>query len=513
MEQSDNTKRIAKNTIYLYFRMLLLMVVSFYTSRVILAELGVEDYGIYNVVGGVVSMLGVLNSSLSGANSRFLAAAIGKQDIHELNKVMSCVKFIHWCLAAIVFFLAETIGLWFVYNKLVIPDTRIEAALYCYHLSVITIIISMISIPYNSLIIAREKMNAFAYISIFDALLRLLIVFLLEYQPYDKLIAFGFLTMLIQISIRLIYAIYCGKHFEESKIMPTYSKKFFRKIFNFSSYSLIGNLSCMFYNQGLSILLNMFFGPIVNAARAISQQVQGGCSNLVVNFQMAVQPQITKTWVNKEVKYNHMLITYSSRFSFYLSAIMVFPILYVTEDLLSLWLVTVPEYTIPFVRIALLCALIESFQHEMVAAIHATGEIAKFHIWEGCTLLTVLPASYICLRFLNVNAKDIMWVYFFIQLITQYIRIKIVLPQIGMPFRYYMGIVLIPILLPIFFYTIPIFLTKFINISSTKELFVFLLLGLFYTCFITYIFGLKKNEKQFVKKQLYRRFRKYYSTH
>ena len=295
MEQSDNTKRIAKNTIYLYFRMLLLMVVSFYTSRVILAELGVEDYGIYNVVGGVVSMLGVLNSSLSGANSRFLAAAIGKQDIHELNKVMSCVKFIHWCLAAIVFFLAETIGLWFVYNKLVIPDTRIEAALYCYHLSVITIIISMISIPYNSLIIAREKMNAFAYISIFDALLRLLIVFLLEYQPYDKLIAFGFLTMLIQISIRLIYAIYCGKHFEESKIMPTYSKKFFRKIFNFSSYSLIGNLSCMFYNQGLSILLNMFFGPIVNAARAISQQVQGGCSNLVVNFQMAVQPQITKT--------------------------------------------------------------------------------------------------------------------------------------------------------------------------------------------------------------------------
>ena len=169
MQQSDNTKRIAKNTLYLYFRMLLLMVVSFYTSRVILAELGVEDYGIYNVVGGVVSMLGVLNSSLGGANSRFLAAAIGKQDFLELNQIMSCIKFIHWCLAAIVFILAETIGLWFVYNKLVIPDTRIEAALFCYHLCVITIIISMISIPYNSLIIAREKLNAFAYISIFRA--------------------------------------------------------------------------------------------------------------------------------------------------------------------------------------------------------------------------------------------------------------------------------------------------------------------------------------------------------
>lgn len=500
MQQSDNTKRIAKNTLYLYFRMLLLMVVSFYTSRVILAELGVEDYGIYNVVGGVVSMLGVLNSSLGGANSRFLAAAIGKQDFLELNQIMSCIKFIHWCLAAIVFILAETIGLWFVYNKLVIPDTRIEAALFCYHLCVITIIISMISIPYNSLIIAREKMNAFAYISIFDALLRLLIVFLLEYQPYDKLIAFGFLTMLIQISIRIIYVIYCGRHFVESKIMPRYSKKFFSKIFNFSSYALIGNISSMFYNQGLSILLNLFFGPIVNAARAISQQVQGGCSSLVVNFQMAIQPQITKTWVNGEKEYNHSLIVYSSRFSFYLTAVLVFPILYSIEHLLKLWLVTVPDYTVPFVQITLLCALLEAFSHEMVAGVHATGQIAKFHIWEGCVLLLVLPVSYISLKYFSMKAENILWIYFSIQIMAQCTRMKIALPQIGMPLRFYFNKVIVPIIIPVFMYSIPLLFMSYISIVSWGKLLLLLIVGMCYVCIISYYGGLNIDEKKYIKK-------------
>lgn len=506
-KQSANNKRIAKNTIFLYFRMILLMGVSFYTSRVVLSELGVENYGIYNVVGGLVSMLSFIYSSLSGANSRFLAASIGEKKWEELKSLMACIKTIHWGLAIIVLVLAEIFGLWFLYHKLVIPEVRMSAALWCFHFSVITVFTSIISIPYNSLIIARERMDYYAYVSIIDAILRLSIVFLLDYQPFDKLIAYGFLVMLVQVCMRFMYLVFCNTYFEESKVQPQYSKEIFSKILKFSSFAFIGNISSILYNQGLSLMLNTFFGPIVNAARAIALQVQGGCSSLVVNFQMAIQPQITKTWVNGEKEYNHALIVYSSKFSYYLTSILVFPILYSTHELLELWLVTVPDYSLVFVRIALLCTLLEAFSHEMIAAVHATGNIGRFHICEGIVLLTILPITYICLKCFSVKVEHIMWVYFIIQFLAQCIRMKIALPQIDMSFSYYCRMVILPIFFPTLLYIVPIVCVKF-NIDSWEELMLLFFSGVFYICMVSYLFGLKHEEKRLVNNIINKQLKK-----
>lgn len=495
---SSSTKLVAKNTLFLYIRMIVLMGVTLFTSRIVLRALGVEDYGIYNVVAGVVSMLGVLNSTMSGANSRFMAFAIGNNNENQLKEVVANVKCIHYAIALIVIAIAETVGLWFVLNKLVIPEDRMIAAIWCYQASVVTLAITIISVPYNSLIIAHERMKAFAYISLLDAFLRLLVAYIIVLVDGDHLIWYSILMMSIQVAVRCVYTKYCNKFFLESRVSPKLTKQSAKEIFSFVSYSFIGNLSSMFYNQGLSVVLNIFFGPVVNAARSIAQQVQGGCSSLVVNFQMAIQPQITKSWAKNNLHYLHTLITYSSKFSYYLTAIMVVPILMCVKPLLRLWLEIVPDYTVAFVRIILLSALIESLSHEMCAASHATGDVAKYHIMEGILLILIVPLSYVSLRFYNVAPEYVFYIYFCIQFITQIVRVGIALPQIKMPIIDYVKGVIFPVVLCSVFYSVPVYFVNLDEGSGWLVVLCTLAVGLLYVAFTSFIFGMSNHEKKII---------------
>lgn len=314
---STNNRRIAKNTLLLYFRMLLMIGINLYTSRVILQVLGVEDFGINNVVGGVITMLGFLTGSLAGASSRYITYDLGKGDMEIMKKTFGNILSIHLLLAGLVVVIGETIGLWFMTTQLQIPETRETAAFWVYQFSIISFVLSVISVPYNASIIAHEKMSAFAYISIVDAVLKLLIVYLLLVISYDKLIVYAALFCCIQIFDRIVYSIYCRKHFEETRSKLSFDKKLFKEIFAFAGWTMNGSLAVIGYTQGINVLLNIFFGPAVNAARGIAVQVQNVTRQFCTNFQMALNPQLTKSYATGDYAHMHRLLKVSSKFSFY----------------------------------------------------------------------------------------------------------------------------------------------------------------------------------------------------
>lgn len=442
----ENSRRIAKNTLMLYFRMFLIMAVGLYTSRIILQALGVMDFGIYNVVGGVVTMFGFINSSLSGASSRFITFALGRGDVNELQKEFSSIVVIHYLIAVGILILAETVGLWFVLHKLVIPENRMHAAFWVYQSAVVSSVIMLISTPYNALIIAHEHMGAFAYISILETFSRLGIVFLLFVITYDKLIVYAVLIVLVQIIIRMVYTLYCRRHFPESKGNLVLDRKRAREIFSYAGWVLNGNLAVVGYTQGLNILLNLFFGPAVNAARGIAVQVQAACNQFFASFQTAVNPQITKSYAQNDLRYMHQLIISSSRFSFYLMLLISLPILFQTEYILHLWLGQVPDYTINFVRIMLLVALNYTLSGPTLIAIHATGKIKRFQIIEGSLLLSVVPICYILLKYVHISPYMVFVTYGIIEFITQFVRVSIAYPQINLPVKFYFTKVLWPII-------------------------------------------------------------------
>lgn len=459
---SENTRRIAKNTAMLYIRMLLIMAVSLYTSRVILKVLGVEDYGIYNVVGGVVAMLGFLNGSLSGASSRFITFCLGKGDPDELKSTFATVLTIHLILAGIIVLLGETVGLWFVCQKLVIPAERMTAALWVYQCSVFTTVVTIISIPYNALIIAHERMNVFAYISVVEVVLKLVIVWFLIYIPWDKLIVYAVLYFLVQVIIRLVYGYYCASRFTESKAALVWNGPLVKEIAVYAGWTLNGNLAVIGYTQGINILLNLFFGPVVNAARGIAVQVQAAVMTFVQNFQTAVNPQIVKSYATSDFAYMHTLVIAASKYGFFLMLLLVFPVLLCVHAVLKIWLGIVPEYTVSFVRIMLLSGLLMPLSRALMNAIHATGNIKKFQLYEGTSLLMVVPLAYVLLKWKHISPGAVMLVYFFVELFTQSIRVWVILPKISMRYSVYFRKVMVPVLLlfpflafPVLFFHVP----------------------------------------------------------
>lgn len=326
-DTSKSNKRIAKNTLLLYVRMLFLMIISLYTSRVILNTLGVEDYGINNVVSGFIGMLGFLSGSLGAASSRFITYDLGIGDMVTMKRTFGNIVTIHLLLAVMILIFGETIGLWFVLNKLQIPENRMTGALWVYQFSIFSFMLSIVSVPYNATIIAHERMKAFAYISIVDAILKLLIVYLLVIIPYDKLIIYAILFFCIQVFDRVVYGVYCYRHFEETKTKLAFNKKLFKEIFSFAVWTMNGNLAVIGYTQGINVLLNMFFGPVVNAARGIAVQVQTVVQNFCNNFQMALNPQLTKSYAQKDLAHMQQLLKVSSKFSFFLLYIISLPLM------------------------------------------------------------------------------------------------------------------------------------------------------------------------------------------
>lgn len=392
-----NNKRIAKNTILLYFRMLLTIVVGLYTSRVVLNTLGVSDYGIYNVVGGIVAMLAFLNSALTAASQRFIAFELGRGNISRLIKIFSTSVTIHAILAIIIFIIAETIGLWFVNTHLNINADRMVAANWVYQFSIFTFMLTVLSVPYNSCIVAHEHMNAFAYISILEVTLKLLIVYLLLVINYDKLITYGILVFVVALVVRLTYGIYCKRNFEECTYHFNFDKQLFKDMFSFAGWSVVGNLGFSFKDQAANVILNIFFGTVINAARGIALQVNGIISGFSTNFMMALNPQITKQYAAGNIEGSMNLVYTGCRYSFFLLTLITIPVMINLDYLLKLWLGTVPEFTSEFLLWALIAAMINSMALPLVTALQATGKIKIFQIVVCIIMLCELPLAYMVL--------------------------------------------------------------------------------------------------------------------
>lgn len=382
----------------LYIRMLFSMLVSLYTSRVILQTLGVEDYGIYNAVGGVVSLFSIISNSLSSAISRFMTFELGKGDIQKLKTIFSTSITIQIIISFIVVLLAEIIGVWFLNNKMVIPEERLEAANWIFQFSLATFVIGLISVPYNAAIIAHERMKAFAYIGILEVLAKLGIVFSLMMAPMDKLVFYGLMLLLLSIVIRIIYGIYCKRNFEECTYSFVMDKLLLKEMFGFAGWNFIGASSAILRDHGGNIIINLFCGPAVNAARGIAVQVNGIVNSFVGNFMVAVNPQITKNYAAGKYDYMMDLMFKSSRFSFYLLLILSLPIIVSTDYILSLWLDIVPEHTSAFLQLTLLFSLSETLATPLVTAMLATGRIRNYQIIVGGLQMMNLPISYTCLR-------------------------------------------------------------------------------------------------------------------
>ena len=398
MSTTENNKRIAKNTLMLYFRMILTMLVSLYTSRVVLNVLGVEDYGTYNVVGGVVTMFGFFNGAMASATQRFLSFDLGRNDYIQLRKTFNATQLIHIGIALLIFILAETIGLWFVNTQLNLPEGRMEAARWVYHFSVLSFMVSIIQVPYNSILIARERMNVYAYMSILEVLLKLLIVFMLTWIAFDKLKLYGILLFSVSLIVASIYRIYCLKKFVETRFVLVKDRTLYKTLVSYSWWNLFGGVATISKVQGISIILNLFFGTVANAAQGVANQVSGAINMFVSNFQMASNPQIVKSYAADDKAYMTNLIIRTSKFSFYLLFILTLPIMLEIELILKIWLKTVPEYTAVFTILILINALIDSVSGPLMIALQATGKIKVYQTVVGPLLILILPLSWIAFK-------------------------------------------------------------------------------------------------------------------
>lgn len=495
-DTTENNKRIAKNTMFLYGRMLLTMVVSLYTSRVILKVLGIEDFGIYNVVGGIISMFAFINGGMIAATQRYITFEIGTGNKNQLKKVFSTSLQIHAVISLIIILLGETIGLWFLLEKLVIPETRMTAAMWVYQLSIVACIVNIMSIPYNADIIAHEKMSAFAYISIIEVVLKLLIVYMLVFSPFDKLIVYAVLLLIVQLSIRLIYTAYCKKHFEEATYSICFDKSLIKEIASFAGWSFWGSLAGILYTQGLNMILNIFFGPLVNAARAIAVQVQSAVQQFVTNFQMAINPQITKNYAVGNLDQMHSLMFRSARFSFLLLLFITLPVLLETNFLLTVWLKTVPENTVIFTQIMICIALIYTTANPCVIANQATGKVKIYQAVVGGILLTILPISYLILK-LGAPAYSVFIVHFCIESIAQFFRMFMLRRLINLRIWEYMKNIYIPITATLIVAAIlPIFVHKQLEEGWIRFLMV-TLTCVFSVSLSAFFIGFTKNEREF----------------
>ena len=387
MSNSENNKRIAKNTLMLYIRMLLSIVVSLYTSRVVLEVLGVEDYGIYGVVGGVVAMFSFLNASMAGATSRFLTFEMGRGDKQRLQDTFSSAMIIHMGIALVVLILAETVGLWFLCNKLVIPVERMEAAHWVYQLSVLGMIVNVTQVPYNATIIAHEKMDVYAYLELLNVSLKLGIVYLLTIGKFDKLILYASLVLVVNIIIVGIYRYYCVKYYEESHFKLLYNKEILKGIVSFSVYNLLGNMGAVVNLQGTSFVINMFFGVVYNAASSIGTTISGVVTGFASNIMTAFRPQITKSYAQGDIKHFQYLLSWALKSILLVYSFIAVPVGLIISELLSIWLVEVPPCTDVFCQLLLISIFFETARYVVIMGIHATGNVKWVSLFAGVTFM------------------------------------------------------------------------------------------------------------------------------
>lgn len=398
MDPQSTNKTIAKNTLSLYLRMMVTMVISLYTSRVILQTIGIDDYGIYQAVGGIVGFLSFLNSALATGSSRFLTIALGRKDKGQLRRIFSTVFLVHLALAVLIIILAETVGLWFLYNEMLIPAERMTAAIWVFHISIFTAAINITQVPYTGSITAHERFNLYAYISIIEAVLKLIIVFMLYIGNYDKLILYANLYFVLQVSIQIFYRFYCHSHFEECSVKLTFDRKIFSPIAKFSGWSLIAQTTIALNNQGVLLLLNIFFSPAIVAARAISLQVDGIVKQFVNNFKTASNPQIIKKYAAGDIEGSKHLLLQTSILAYFLILILAVPVACIAEPLLKLWLVEVPDYSIQFLQLIVFANIFGVFDSCFYQAFYASGRLKENALLSPALNLSRFIIVYFCFK-------------------------------------------------------------------------------------------------------------------
>lgn len=492
-----NSKTIAKNTFIMYIRMFVMLLIGLYTSRVVLNTLGVADYGIYNVVGGVVSMFAIISSSLSSSISRFITFEIGHGDVSKLKEIFSTSVLAQVILAIFMFLIMELVGIWFLNYKMNIPVTRLDAANIVMHCSIITFVFGLINTPFNAEIIAHERFGIFAYITLAEACLKLLIVYLLDISPYDKLKTYAVLLLLVAIIFQIIYMAYCRNKFEECSISLKINKNLIKEMTGFAGWSFFGNASWILNSQGIDILINLFFGVTLNAARGIANQVNSVVQGFVSNFMVTMNPQITKSYAQNNFDNLHKLVFAGAKYSYFLMLVISIPICLETKQLLVLWLKVVPDYSVAFVRLTLISTMIFVLGMTLTTAQTSTGKMKKMAI--GTSLLTFLefPIVYLCFNY-GLSAISCYIVHVIIYCSLLFVKIQIVKSDIGITYMAFIKSVLFKVLLVTIF-TIPIPLIVYcqLNESFLRLLFVSVANILSSLLFI-YCLGMNTNERSII---------------
>ena len=500
-QASDNNKRIAKNTLLLYVRLFFTMTVSLFTSRVVLNILGVEDYGTYNVVGGVVAMFSLFTGSLSTAISRFLTYELGRGNKKRLSIIFSTSINIQIIMAVIVTILAEVGGYWFLNTHMNIPAARMTAANWVLQFSILTFAINLISIPYNAAIIAHERMSAFAYIGIIEVFLKLTVAYLLYVSPIDKLITYSILLAVVAILIRIIFGVYCNRNFPECHYSKVYDKNLFKQMTGFAGWNLIGTGAYLFNTQGVNIATNIYFGVTANAARGVSSQVEGVIRQFVNNFTTALNPQITKSYAVGDMQYMYSLVCRGSKFSFFLMFIFAVPFMFETETIMQVWLKNYPPEAPLFLRLSMIGTLFDILGNSTAKATWATGKVKKYYIIVGSVGCLVFPISWACFAF-GAEAYASYLVFIVVYLILIFVKLHIVKGLIDFPVvKYYKEVFLKIIPVSILSFVLPSIPFYYMNEGVTRCLIV-CFASLVSTSMIIYAIGLTYGERNMVNVKL-----------
>lgn len=497
---SEN-KRIAKNTLVLYVRMAVMMIISFFTARITLNALGVTDYGINNVVGGLVSMFSLISNSLTSSTMRFMTFGLGEGNMDKLKRTFSTAINIHIILAVIVVIAVETLGVWFLHNKMTIPAERMYAATWVLHCSVVVFAIGLLSVPYNAAIIAHEKMSAFAYMTIFDAAARLIIVAGIYYYNGDKLILLAIMAMFQSVIKQMIYWIYCHRKFEECTYHPIWDKELNRSMFGFAGWNFIGSTAGLMKDQGVNVVINIFTGPTVNAARGIAMQINGIIGQFTGNFSMAFSPQITKNYASGELNRMHNLIYQGTRLSYYLFMFISIPVLYEVEMVLQIWLGQVPEHTVLFTRLALILSLCEIISGALITAQLATGNIRNYQIVVGGILLLNFPISYMLLK-MGMFPEVTLIVAIIISQICLFARLWFLRSMIKLPARVFLKKVYLNVIVVTIIACIPPALCYFFMDQGWIRLIVLCFVSVISSVIAIYFVGCTQGERYLVKEYI-----------
>lgn len=505
----ETNKIIVKNTIFLYIRTFVSMLISLYTSRKILEGLGVSDFGIYNVVGGVITMLTFLNGSMSVATQRFLTVELGKKDRGNYNRIFNMTVLIHFGLATLILIVAETVGLWFVNTYLNIPAERMTAANWVYQASVLSTILSILQTPYHASIVSHEHMHIYAYVGLGESFGKLFLVLLLVVYPYDRLIFWGFIMFFFQFLMAIIYRVYCIRKFPECKLYLKWDNSVFCSMLRFTGWNMFGTVAWLLKDQGVNVLMNMFGGPIANAARGVSCQISGAVQGLTGGFQSAVNPQLTKRYAANDSEATCRLLCESSKISYFLLFIIALPVMMEADFILKLWLVEVPPMASLFTRIILIESLLSALGNPMIISLMATGDIKWYQIVVGSSLLLIIPLAYLFLK-LGCPIETALIVSALCIFLGDVLRLIFCKRQLGLSLRLYGFKVVLPItVVTVLSVILPMFIHY--NLSEGWSRFIF---STIVSCIIVAVLictiGLTAKERNFIITGLVSKVKKYF---